>query len=1278
MSRKLLRWVSWSVGILLVLVFVAALGVSYYTRTPQFRALLRAKILAAANDALNGELRFKEITGSVWRDLEFHDFAIVQNGETILSAPVVSIDLGLWGQVVAFLSASTIRIGQIDIVEPELKLVQDEEKNWNLAKLVKKQDKPEEPGQQPRSMTISLRNIRIKDGKLQARTADGKEARITALSGEADIDLPPSGPEINLNKLGFALSSSGVPDSTWSTTLSLKQSDKTSSLEIKGLSIATARSRLDISGTIDNFSSPTTKLSLDLTRLSAEEIRQLSPAVPLREDIAGRIRASGPLSALQVSATFTAPSGQVVTSTVANLKGEKPEVQGSLELKEFVVDRVLALSGVKGKVNGQVAFKGGSLDDAQASLQGRVSGLAFQEWTIGQMTLSSQLQNRRLAFTAQSEEKNGTAELQAALVLSDTPSYEANLRTRAFDLKKIATQKPGLPAAKINMDAWVKGSGTKPETMQADTRLTLTGSEINGIQLDQARAEGSLRNGTLVLKEVRLAADGSTLSANGTIASVAQNAKGRITYGLNAKDINPWLKLAGIDASGSLKIDGSIAGSLQAPQLDGKANFNQLQMAAHRVQSGSLRWTLAGSRSNSWQGKIDLAAQHVTAGISLPSLEAHVNVDGTRPAALTADIVARDVDQRIQRINGRVTQSGERTEIALQQLSLQLPDGTWRNARPARFVVAGKNVTVDELVLQRETQTLNVKGAFGLEGPQDLSVRVNGFSLADLRPYLKGAPDVNGSLALTLQVKGSATQPLIDSTMSVDKLSVAGQTYADLKAQSSYQKEQLSIDLRLLQDKAHGLNVKGTLPVYIGWGGDRSIAVTGDSNLRIQSDGLNPTFVSAFSKEIDNLQGSLSMDVVLRGPLQALAPNGTIQFQNGAVRVRPVGLSLSEIALQADLTPGAIQISRLTARSGGGQLNGTGRLTVKGSSITNIAANLKTQDFQVINTQEYKANASGNLAASGNLQEPVVRGDLTVKGTLRPDMGMLKGRGGKAAQDTTIVVVQNESQLAAEPAETREKDSGGKGGSSSQEQASLFQRLRLDVAAGISRGTWIYLDEGSVEVTGQLKIKKEPKEQLTVAGNVQGNHGWYSFQGRRFQMEKAELLFTGGSQIDPGLDIVARYKVSQYQVDLVIGGTASKPTLALRSNPTLEQADILSVLLFGKPTADLNQGEKNALQSQALKTAANFISSDLRQSVASKLGVDTLEFGVGDNLSGGEVSAGKYVTQDVFVSTKQQLGGEQQQQEYAIEYDIAPNWQLRSSTSPQGKSGSDIFWRKRY
>ena len=884
----------------LLLVLVIIVGLQFYTRTPQFRALLREKILAAANDALNGEIRFKEITGSVWRDLDFHDFAIVQNGERVLSAPVVSIDVGLLGQVIAYFNSSTLRIGQIDIAGLELNLVQDKDKSWNLAKLVKQ---PEEP-EQPQNLTILLRNINIKDGKLQARLADGKQARITALSGDLDIDLPPSGAEVNVNKLAFALSSAGVPDSNWSTALSWKQSDKTSSLNLKQLNVATAHSRVNLSGTIDDIiSSPTTDLTIDLKRIAVKDLKMVSAALPLQEDISGRIRATGPLSALQVAVNLAMPSGRIIASTLADLKKDKPQLQGRLELKEFVVDRVLALPDIKGNINAQVAFKGGSLDDAHVTLHGRASGLTFREWTIGQMALSSQLQNRRVAFDARSEEKNGTAELKGALVLSDTPSYEASLRTRAFDVKGVAALQPGLPEAKINLDAWVKGRGTNPDTMEADTRLTLDGSVVNGIRLDRARAEGSVSKGVLALKEVRLAADGSTLDASGTIASIAQNAKGRLTYVLDSKDIRPWLKLAGIDAGGGLRADGTIAGSLQTPQLDGKASFNQLQMAAHRVQSGALRWTLAGSRGNSWQGKIDLTAQHVTAGISLTSLEAHVNVDGTRPVALNAAIVARDVDQRVQRVNARVTQAGGRSEIMLRQLSLQLPDGTWRNVRPAHLFVAGKNVTIDDLVLQREARTLDIKGAVGVEGPQDLSVRMNGFSLADLRPYWKTAPDVAGSLNLTLQVKGTASQPLIDTTMNVDKLSVAGQTYAGLTARSSYQNERLNVELRLLQDNVHRLNVNGMLPVYLGWGGDRSIAVTGDTNLRIQSDGLSPTFVGAFSKEIDNLKGNLSMDIVLRGPLQALAPNGTIQFQNGGVRVRPLGLSLSDIGLQANLTP---------------------------------------------------------------------------------------------------------------------------------------------------------------------------------------------------------------------------------------------------------------------------------------------------------------------------------------------------------------------------------------
>jgi hypothetical protein len=220
-----------------------------------------------------------------------------------------------------------------------------------------------------------------------------------------------------------------------------------------------------------------------------------------------------------------------------------------MELRQFVADRVLTLPEIKGSINAQIAFKGGSLDDIQASLDGRVSGLTFKDWPLGQLALSSQIQSRRVTFATKSDDSNGAADLAGTVILSENPTYEATLRTTALDLKKVAAAKRELPAARINLDAWVKGRGINPDSMQAETRLTLTGSQISGIQLTHARAEGSLRNGTVLLKNIRLDSEGSTLNAVGTL-SMKPDGKGRITYFVNARQINPWVKLAGLDAGG--------------------------------------------------------------------------------------------------------------------------------------------------------------------------------------------------------------------------------------------------------------------------------------------------------------------------------------------------------------------------------------------------------------------------------------------------------------------------------------------------------------------------------------------------------------------------------------------------------------------------------------------------------------------------------------------------------------------------------------------------------
>ncbi|MGH7844493.1 MAG: translocation/assembly module TamB domain-containing protein, partial [Candidatus Binatia bacterium] len=541
------------------------------------------------------------------------------------------------------------------------------------------------------------------------------------------------------------------------------------------------------------------------------------------------------------------------------------------------------------------------------------------------------------------------------------------------------------------------------------------------------------------------------------------------------------------------------------------------------------------------------------------------------------------------------------------------------------------------------------------------------FPLEGLRPFLRADPGVRGELSADVELRGSAFSPLLQSKLSVDRLTIAGQPYAGLAGGASYQNERLAVDFTLRQDASHFLTAKGELPVYLGWGGEKSVAVLGEADLRIHSDGLSPAFLGLISKDIENIQGNLMLDVRLRGPAQALQPTGTVELQQAQARVKQLGLSVRGIDVQARFLPGAIQVTRISAYSGEGRLTGDGNIAVKNYSVGAIDLTLNAEDFRFVNTPDYRAAVSGRLSSSGSLQQPFLRGALTLAQTkLRPNLVALRQQG-PAPRDPTIVVVKNERELA----EQEEKSQGSE--DRPPPENTFYQRLGLDVTAVVPRGTWVYFDEGSIELMGRLRIRKDPREEVSLTGSVESVRGWYSFQGKKFQVEEGRVVFTGGGAIDPNLDVVARYKLPQYQIDLVLGGTANKPTLALRSEPAMEQADILSTLLFGKPVAALNEGQQTSLQAQALKTTANFVASDLRQSVAKRLGVDDLEVGFGENINEARIGVGKYVREDVFVSATQQFG-DKQQQEYALEYNLAPNWQLKSSTTSHGESGIDLFW----
>jgi autotransporter translocation and assembly factor TamB len=1276
MVARILRFLFWfGTGVISLLV-LAGIVLWFYTQSDHFRTLLRDQALAAVRDSINGEVTFERISGSIWSELRFHDLSVLQDGVELIRVPEVAVKVNLFRQAISFLLSSSLHIGKLEITKPWIRLEEDPQEGWNILSLFKPAEEPEEPGR----VSILLSRIRIEGGRIDASLADGREGRVSEITLDADLSLLPSGMKANLDRGEFALAFSGLPNTRWSGALSYEMTGSDSSLHLRRLDFRTRRSHLTISGKVQDLRAPTVGLNIELERAAADEIKEFLPSVPLRQDLSGSFRLNGPLSAFQVAGTLKAPAGELTAAVLADLTRTPAWYRATLDAKRFVINEVLEIGDVSGNINGKASFEGMSLETAQASAQAQISGLSVQGWQVGDLAMKANLAETRLLFSGETTGKGGQANFQGGFTLGQVPAYDLALKVRNLDVQKVrAENQDSKLAAALNLDLWVKGRGTNLQTMDTTARFNLLPSRVGPVAAVEGKGAAVLRDGRLNLQEVKLFAGDTTFGAHGQIGAIEQAPQGKILYSLRSKNIAPWLELADLKGNGRLNIDGTASGRFEALNVEGKANVADFQLSGYSLQRGAVSWTLAQVGSPQLRGNIKASANDVNAAIRLKTVDANVAVQGLEPIEVDANVSAQDQEKQVHRLKAHLQYLPERLNVLLQELALQLPNGAWRMPQQARVVVRGKTMTVDDLLLQSGAQNIRAKGSVGLQGTQDFHVEVNRFSLEDLRPFIQNFPDISGRVSAEARLGGTAASPVIESTVNADGLKIAGQPYAGLAGKGNYRQERLNVDLVLQQDASHALSAKGGVPIYLGWEGEKSRSLLGEADLRIHSESLSPAFLGLLSKDVQDIKGHLSVDILLRGRFDALAPKGKIELQGGQARVKNLGLSLTDMDLQVGVAPEALHVTRLTARSGEGGLTGSGKLGLRNYSITTLGLTLDADQFRVIHTRQYKAAVSGGLASSGSLEKPFIKGALKlVESSLRPDLAAFRQRG-PAPPDPTVVVARSRDELASRQQRAAEADEaeGEKTNGSSVKQNGLYRRLGLDVTATVPRGTWIHVEDGSIELMGEVRARKNPAEDLSLTGAIETVRGWYSFQGRKFQIEKGRINLTGGSKIDPSLEIVGLYKLPKYEVELVIAGNATKPTLTLRSNPQLEQADILSLLLFGQPVSGLSEGQRASFKGEAVKATANYLAPGLRQSVAERLGVDNLEFDVGEG-GGSKVGVGKYVTKDVFVSTSQQLGGDQKDQEYSIEYEIAPNWQLKSSTTSSGDSGIDLFWRRQY
>jgi translocation and assembly module TamB len=586
------------------------------------------------------------------------------------------------------------------------------------------------------------------------------------------------------------------------------------------------------------------------------------------------------------------------------------------------------------------------------------------------------------------------------------------------------------------------------------------------------------------------------------------------------------------------------------------------------------------------------------------------------------------------------------------RLTLDLPDGTWRLSQPVTVEQRDQDFLVDRLLMRNNGRELFLDGQFSLTGSQALLLKVEKLPIEGLRVFFSEAPDVTGILSAQVQLRGTAAAPQIVATLKLENSKIAGYSYAGLVASGSYRDQRADVNATVQQDQLHTLNATATLPMTVSWNNDWRAEAAGNIDSRIQSSGLSLAFLNPLSgKAIQGIGGEVEVDVQVRGSLDQPLPSGFVRLRDGKLTPTALGVQVSSIMAEGRREPRGIRVNQMSARANKGELNASGFIALQKFVPQGIDLNIAAKQWPAINTQQYQIEVDGTAKIDGTLSGPRISGKFEIpRGELRPDLSFLDHGNTPVKRDPTITVVSTAATSNA---------SGAKQESNGQADSDIWRNTSLDIQIRIANNLWVRHRNGNAELSGNVRVTKASGGNLNVTGLIETIRGWVGFQGRRFTLTRGRLEFGGGEKIDPSLDIVAEYRAGNYLISAVVKGTAEKPTLTLASDPQLDQADILSVLLFNKPLSSLEKSEQASLQQNAISITTGFAAAQIGQGVSQALGLQELGIDI-TNISVSQDVSGKYG------------------QEVSAEYRITSDWRFSVSASTVGPAGADLIWQKRY
>ncbi|CAH9016909.1 translocation/assembly module TamB domain-containing protein [Candidatus Nitrosacidococcus sp. I8] len=1011
--------------------------------------------------------------------------------------------------------------------------------------------------------------------------------------------------------------------------------------------------------------------------VSELEIQKLFPQTP-KAQLDLHLKSAGNLNKFKVQASFQA-AGSEFGHVQGALKGEQ-QSKGHWIIEQLDLDQKETQGYFT--LHGHIVSQG---EQPQVAIRGHWQDLAWP--LVGETTFASKEGDLNLQGVPDNYRLTANTTLSGQEIPESQWSLDGTGNTEQLNINPLAgkllsgtvtTQGKIAWKPDINWDLnitskeinpgiqWVKWPGSLH--FKIDTHGALQDSNQKSAVVEIQDFSGSLRsypihaqgqiqveNMLLTLKDLTLHSGDSKLAATGTIGDHLN-----LNWQLISHDLSQLLP----EAKGNITAKGYLGGYPTFPEVILTLQGSLLEY--QNFQLGRINADGNIDPTGKQQSKLIVEAKNIYAANE--AIKSLVLQGGGIPQKHYVNINLDSTDRSLD-LSFLGSWNEEKFLWQGQIYKGQITDsliGHWNTVKPTSLILTDQSAQLAPWCWQQEKAQLCLNGNWQPDKPWDAGFNIADLSLTTFTSFLPKHTSIMGTIEGSTHIKGTKSQliyasgHLVASPGEITQINPEGEkltfTHRGLTTKLNLGENQGKASLKLLLDEPSATPINAVFhlpPAPIDFSSLNELPLDG----RIFMAFTDLTFLEALIPEVEEVHGQFNLDLNLKGNLESPEILGHAILKEGAAQINNLNLVLTNLHLQLDARGKNLLLN-------GGVTSGKGQLALTGQSYLdsdNLRAhlNISGKGFEAMNTPEIHVLISPNLNLGLEEQEIHVDGEVLV-----PEANIIikdiKTRGGIAGS-RDVVIVSKEENL-------EEK----------LENMPIYAKVRAILGDKVVVQGFGFKGD----IAGNVLVTDTPGSFTQANGQINlTNKSQYKAYGQELEIRRGLLIFSG--PIDkPQLNIEAVRIIDSDRVTagIRIHGLATAPEPTLFSEPPMNQSDILSYLVMGRP---LSNGSNAGLdRSQLMEKTATSLGlaggGFLAKGLSKITGLDKLgiidDVGVENTMPGVNQSAafmlGKHISPRLYIGYG--VGILERFNAFRIRYTLNRLLRLQAETGME--SGGDLLF----